>query len=201
MNLLQPALFLDRDGVINVDHGYVHRVEHFDFIPGIFELVRIANQSGFRVVVVTNQAGIARGYYSGETFSHLTEWMLRRFAEQEATIDAVYHCPHHPSDGLGVNKLDCQCRKPQPGLLLQAIADLAIAGEHSIIIGDKLSDLEAGKRAGVRHLVLLKNHNHSGPTSDLPEAAVEIATLLDPALLHLLHAHQQTQGVTSATQT
>jgi D-glycero-D-manno-heptose 1,7-bisphosphate phosphatase len=195
VNLWQPALFLDRDGVINIDHGYVHQVENFDFIPGIFELVRIANESGFRVVVITNQAGIARGYYSEETFFHLTKWMLRRFTEEGATVDAVYHCPHHPSHGLGVNKLDCQCRKPQPGLLLQAIGDLAIARANSIIIGDKLSDMEAGQRAGLRHLFLLKHNNLSGLNPKFPIGAVKIASLLDPVLLQLLRPPKAFPGV------
>jgi D-glycero-D-manno-heptose 1,7-bisphosphate phosphatase len=194
MSHRQPALFLDRDGVINVDHGYVSQPEHFQFIPGIFELVRIANEHSFRVVVATNQAGIARGYYSSETFSQLTDWMLQRFIENGALIDSVYHCPHHPTEGLGFYRLDCQCRKPQPGLLLQAMAELTIAAPESIIIGDKPSDLEAGQSAGVGHLFLLNHGKLSDVRPALPEGAHEIATLLDPALVHLLRKPQALPG-------
>lgn len=193
MTHLKPALFLDRDGVINVDHGYVHQTEHFQFIPGIFDLVRLANQNNFYVVVITNQAGIARGYYSQTTFSHLTQWMLDRFSDAGACVDAVYHCPHHPTEGLGSNRLDCHCRKPHPGLLLQAMADLAIAASHSIMIGDKSSDLVAGQRAGVPHLFLFNHQQLPAQSSDLPDSAVAITELSDPALLHLLRTHQISQ--------
>jgi D-glycero-D-manno-heptose 1,7-bisphosphate phosphatase len=188
MNFQRPALFLDRDGVINVDYGYVHQEKDFHFIPGVFELVRTANNLNFHVVVITNQAGIARGYYSQSTFSRLTQWMLERFGEVGACIDAVYHCPHHPTEGLGLNKLDCFCRKPHPGLLLQAIADLDIVASHSILIGDKPSDLIAGQNAGVPHLFLLTHQHLPGQRSDLPDSAVAIRHLYDPALLHLLNA-------------
>lgn len=193
MNHQQPALFLDRDGVINVDHGYVHQKEHFHFIPGIFDLVRTANQCNFHVVVVTNQAGIARGYYSQATFSHLTQWMIKKFGEAGASINAVYHCPHHPTEGLGYNKIDCDCRKPHPGLLLQAMAELDIAVPHSILIGDKPSDLIAGKRAGVPHLFLLTHKHLPDQSCDLPNSAVAIRHLFDPALLHLLLAHRSSR--------
>lgn len=186
----RPALFLDRDGVINIDHGYVHQREHFHFIPGIFELVRTANEHDFHVVVVTNQAGIARGFYSQATFSLLTQWMLRRFSDAGACIDAIYHCPHHPTAGLGTHRQECHCRKPQPGLLLQAMADLDIAASHSILIGDRSTDLLAGQRAGVTHLFLFNPQAPSTPATDLPARAVAIDQLLDPAVLHQLQAHR-----------
>lgn len=190
MNHQRPALFLDRDGVINVDHGYVHQREHFHFMPGIFELVRTANEHNFRVVVVTNQAGIARGYYTQKEFSRLTQWMLERFDDLGAYIDAVYHCPHHPTEGIGTNMHDCHCRKPQPGLLLQAMSDLAIDVPRSILIGDKPSDLLAGQRADVPNLFLF-NHNHPPVNSvDLPDSSIAITSLSDPVLLRLIRSHQ-----------
>lgn len=150
----RPALFLDRDGVINVDYGHVHRIEQFDFVPGIFDLVRAANRANWFVVVVTNQAGIAKGFYSEVDFAELTEWMLARFEMSGARIDRVYHCPHHPD--FSGNGNPCGCRKPSPGMLLQAIEDLPIAVDQSAIIGDKDSDLAAAEAAGVNARFLLK---------------------------------------------
>jgi D-glycero-D-manno-heptose 1,7-bisphosphate phosphatase len=143
------ALFLDRDGVINVDHGYVHEAEKCDFVDGIFELVRLANAAGMAAVVVTNQAGIGRGYFSEATFAAFSEWMRDAFKQQGARLDRVYHCPHHPDAGVGSYRQACACRKPQPGMLNQAQRELDLDMAGSLIIGDKLSDLEAGVRAGV----------------------------------------------------
>jgi D-glycero-D-manno-heptose 1,7-bisphosphate phosphatase len=151
----RPALFLDRDGVINIDYGYVHRDEDFQFIDGIFDLVNAANQSGYLVVVVTNQAGIGRGYYTEEDFFELTEWMCEQFALYDAKIDAVYFCPYHPEYGLGKYRRESKHRKPGPGMLLDAARDLNIDLTRSIIVGDKASDLEAGHRAGVGTLLCL----------------------------------------------
>ena len=151
--MLRPALFLDRDGVINVDRGYVHRQEDFEFMPGIFELVRTANKRGYLVVVVTNQAGIGRGYYSELQFLSLTSWMKECFRIEGARIDAVYFCPFHPEYGIGVYRQESDCRKPNPGMLFQAAKDFEIELTKSIIVGDKLSDMEAGRSAGVGSLI------------------------------------------------
>ncbi len=147
------ALFLDRDGVINVDHGYVHTPENFQFIEGVFDLVAAANRSGYLVVVVTNQAGIGRGYYSEAQFHELTHWMRGRFAEHGGQIDGVYFCPYHPEHGIGPYRRESELRKPAPGMLLQAQSELGIDLEQSILIGDKLSDMAAGRSAGVGTLL------------------------------------------------
>lgn len=152
---LQPALFLDRDGVINVDHGYVYRPQDFQFIDGIFELVKAANQAGYLVIVVTNQAGIGRGYYSENDFNTLTDWMLSQFSERGAKVDAVYFCPFHPEHGVGEYRRFTECRKPGPGMLLTAAKDFNIALNKSIIIGDKISDIVAGQRASVGTLLYI----------------------------------------------
>ncbi|NCU38315.1 D-glycero-beta-D-manno-heptose 1,7-bisphosphate 7-phosphatase [Candidatus Saccharibacteria bacterium] len=149
----RPALFLDRDGVINVDHGYVSKPEQFDFIEGIFDLVVAANQTGYLTVVVTNQAGIGRGYYTEADFHRLTDWMCRQFAMRGAQIDAVYYCPSHPEHGIGEYRKDDDCRKPAPGMLLQAQNELDIDLKRSVLVGDKLSDIQAGERAGVEILI------------------------------------------------
>lgn len=149
-----PALFLDRDGVINVDHAYVHRIEDFEFIPGIFELCRAARAAGHKLVVVTNQAGIARGLYSEDQFHALTAWMKQRFADEGAPLDGVYFCPTHPTAGIGHYRVESTFRKPGPGMLLQAARELAIDLPRSAIVGDKVSDMQAGAAAGLRRLFL-----------------------------------------------
>ncbi|EOB6055467.1 D-glycero-beta-D-manno-heptose 1,7-bisphosphate 7-phosphatase [Escherichia coli] len=160
----KPALFLDRDGVINVDHGYVHTPEKFEFVHGIFDVVLAANRAGYLVVVVTNQAGIGRGYYSETQFHALTDWMKTKFAERGGTIDAVYFCPYHPEYGIGEYRRESSFRKPAPGMLLQAKNELGIDLERSILIGDKPTDMAAGRAAGVGTLLHFygeKNGNNS----------------------------------------
>ncbi len=170
----RKALFLDRDGVINIDYGYVHTPEKTIFIDGIFELVRHANEAGYAVVVVTNQAGIARGYFTEAQFQDFTRWMVEAFREQGAVIDRVYHCPHHPEAGIGALKLACECRKPEPGMFLQAQRELDLDMAGSIIVGDKPSDLEAGRRAGVTQRFLFLHED-----KEALDAEDKISTLLD----------------------
>lgn len=145
----RKALFLDRDGVINADHGYVHTPERTDWVPGIFDLAARAWNHGFLVIVVTNQAGIARGYYDELQFYRYTQWVHEQFAARGAPLLATYHCPHHPDAGLGELKIACSCRKPQPGMLLQAAQDWDICLASSLLVGDKESDIEAARLAGV----------------------------------------------------
>ncbi|MBR7960223.1 D-glycero-beta-D-manno-heptose 1,7-bisphosphate 7-phosphatase [Burkholderia latens] len=150
----RKALFLDRDGVINVDHGYVHRRQDCVFVDGIFDLVRRANAAGYQVLIVTNQAGIARGYFSETQFDAFMTWMRDAFGALGARIDRVYFCPHHPDAGMGAYKQACTCRKPQPGMFEAARRDLGLDMSASIMIGDKPSDLDAAARAGVGHRFL-----------------------------------------------
>ncbi len=153
--MTRKALFLDRDGVVNIDTGYVHAPNACVFVDGIFELVRAANHADYAVVLVTNQAGIARGYFTLAQFEAFTDWMRGEFQKRGAHMDRVYHCPHHPEFGLGELRQTCACRKPQPGMFFQARADLDLDMENSLMIGDKLSDLEAAAHAGVAHRFLL----------------------------------------------
>jgi len=166
------ALFLDRDGVINVNHGYVHTPEATDWIDGIFELVRQANASGFLPIVVTNQAGIARGYYDEQAFRAYTRWMHDVFSAREAPLAATYYCPHHPDFG---DRIDCACRKPHPGLLLAAGDDYRLDLARSLMIGDKPGDIEAARRAGVGEALLLAPESGDGT----PEGVRRIAALAD----------------------
>lgn len=145
---MKKALFLDRDGVINKEKNYLYKIEDFEFIDAVFETCRYFQEKGYLIIIITNQAGIARGKYSEEDFETLTEWMLDEFKKNSVAITKVYHCPHHP-DFTG----ECECRKPNPGMLLKAQKDFEIDMKNSILVGDKESDIEAGLRAGV-----LKNY-------------------------------------------
>lgn len=164
------ALFLDRDGVINVDHGYVHKPEQTDWVPGIFDLARAARAAGYALVVVTNQAGIARGYYDEAQFRAYTRWMHARFAEEGAPLLATYYCPHHPEAGQGAYKVACACRKPEPGMLLEAIGRHGLDPAGSVMVGDTPKDMEAAAAAGVVRRFLL-----CGPGAEPGESAAGIA--------------------------
>jgi D-glycero-D-manno-heptose 1,7-bisphosphate phosphatase len=157
--LVRPALFLDRDGVINVDHGHVHKIEDFEFIPGIFELARKANQAGWLVIIVTNQAGIAKGYYTEEAFRTLMDWVCEQFRQNGAKIDAVYHCSHHPDFG---DIRECACRKPLPGMFLAAAAAHGIDLSASVMIGDHDTDILAASRASIRQTYLVRDKTVAG---------------------------------------
>jgi D,D-heptose 1,7-bisphosphate phosphatase len=146
----KPCAFLDRDGVINEDTDYVHTPEGFRFMPGMPDAIRVLNDAGWLVVVVTNQAGIGRGYYTERDFEEFARWIDERLAESGAHVDATYHCPHHPTAGVGEYLRACDCRKPAPGMVLRAIAEWEPDVGRSFMLGDKLSDMEAAAGAGVR---------------------------------------------------
>lgn len=151
------ALFLDRDGVINIERRYVHSREEFQFQEGIFELCQAAQSLGLILVVVTNQAGIAREYFTESEFVELTEWMIQEFAWRWIQIARVYYCPFHPIYGVGPYKFDSPDRKPRPGMLLRARIELDLNMSSSIIIGDKWSDIGAAEAAGVGTKILVRS--------------------------------------------
>ncbi len=142
------AIFLDRDGVINVDKQYVSRIEDFEFKEGIFEVLHFLQDAGYLLIVVTNQSGIGRGYYTHEAFEELTRWKLASLEAEGIHIHEVYYCPHAP-------EWECDCRKPSPRMLLEAQKKYAIDMKKSWMIGDKKSDIDAGKNAGVGKTVLI----------------------------------------------
>jgi D-glycero-D-manno-heptose 1,7-bisphosphate phosphatase len=155
MNPIQRALFLDRDGVINHEIGYLHRAEEVVFVDGIFSLCRTAMALGYRIIVVTNQAGIARGYYSVAQFDGLMDWMRMQLRTEHVELDAVYYCPYHPEHGIGAYRRDHIDRKPAPGMLLRGAAEFGIDLAHSVMVGDRCSDIAAANTAGLRQAFLI----------------------------------------------
>jgi D-glycero-D-manno-heptose 1,7-bisphosphate phosphatase len=155
MKTMQKAAFLDRDGVINVDHGYVSSPEQFEFIEGVFAACRHLQQQGYLLIVVTNQSGIGRGYYNEQQFHSLTDWMKAQFESHGVFITEVFFCPHHPINAKPPYQIDCDCRKPAPGMLLQAINKYQIDPGQSLMLGDKKADMQAAQAAGVGRKVLV----------------------------------------------
>lgn len=149
----RPAAFLDRDGVLNIDHGYTHRIDQFDWVEGAPEAVRLLNDANYTVIVVTNQAGVARGLYSETAIHAFHDHMQKLLHARGAHIDAFYYCPHHPNAVVQALAVNCVCRKPGTGMLEQAGREWPIDLSRSFLIGDSASDMEAAaafKIAGIR---------------------------------------------------
>ena len=174
--VLRKAAFLDRDGVINLDRAYVHKWEEFEFVPGAVEAMRRLKQAGYALVVVTNQSGLARGMYTEVQYQALTVRMREALAEAGAEVDAVYHCPHHPKGSVSELAVDCDCRKPAPGMILRGARELGLSLLDSILIGDKPSDIEAARAAGVGRAFLVQSDNEES-TNDLGGADAAYADL------------------------
>lgn len=149
------ALFLDRDGVINEEIGYLIRSEDVRFVPGLFPLLRTAVELGYRLVVVTNQSGIARGLYTETEFHALMEWVAAELARERITLDCIYYCPYHPEHGEGQYRREHPDRKPGPGMLLRAAEELSLDLQQSLMVGDRCSDIAAANAAGLREAFLL----------------------------------------------
>lgn len=158
MSLQRPAVFFDRDGVLNIDHGYTYRKEEFQWMPGAIEAIRHFNLKGYYVFVVTNQSGIARGYYTEEDVKKLHSFMNEELAKYSAHIDAFYYCPHHVDGKIEKYIQSCQCRKPQPGMLLQAAKEWCIDLAKSFMIGDRPSDTEAAEAANIKGYLFSGNN-------------------------------------------
>ena len=146
--MIQKAVFFDRDGVINVDYGYVSTIHDFQFTNGIFPVMRSLQERHYALIIITNQSGIGRGYYSELDFQVLTKWMLKQFEGEKINIDGIYYCPHSPEER-------CSCRKPKAGMILQAIQEHRLSLSGSWMVGDKKSDMLAAERAGIKNRVLL----------------------------------------------
>lgn len=154
---MTKTLFLDRDGVINIDHGYIYQAEKFEFITGVFDACQRFQQAGYQIVIVTNQSGIGRGYYTEQDFQRLTKWMLAEFSNHGIEVLDVMYCPHHPEKAMAKYLTKCDCRKPEPGMLLQAINEYNIDPKTSIMVGDKASDIQAAINAGLGQKYLVSS--------------------------------------------
>src|SRR5437588_2001998 len=151
---LHPALFLDRDGTLVHPRHYPSRPEDLRLYDGLGPYLRCLQESGFRLVVVTNQSGIARGYFTAAHLRQMHAHLAAQLARLGVRLDAIYHCPHHPDGAIPELAVRCTCRKPQPGLVLQAAAALSLDPRHSWLVGDILDDVEAGNRAGCRTILV-----------------------------------------------
>jgi D-glycero-D-manno-heptose 1,7-bisphosphate phosphatase len=174
---MNRAVFIDRDGTINVEKEYLYQAEEFEFIPGAERAIRLLNEAGYLVVVVTNQSGVARGYYTEEDVLLLHRHISSRLEQCGARVDSWHFCPHHPS-GRGSYALPCRCRKPQPGMLLEAARRFDIDMESSFMVGDKLVDVEAGRAAGCSS-VLVRTGYGSKEEGRLPDGTQVFDNLLD----------------------
>ena len=167
---MPKALFLDRDGVVNVEKNYLYKIDDFELMEGILDVCRHYEAKGYLIIIVTNQSGISRGYYTQEDFNRLSEWMIEHFKSLGITISRIYHCPHHESiDG------QCDCRKPEPGMFLEAQRDFDLDMASSVMIGDNERDIQAAIRAGVATNILLS-------TQESESAANRIVTSLKELL-------------------
>lgn len=163
---MNKAIFLDRDGIINIDHSYVYKKENFEFCDGVFEALQYFQFLGYQLFIVTNQSGIGRGYYTKEDFEKLTSWMLQEFTYKDIKITKVYYCPHTPDEG-------CACRKPKIGMFKKAQEEFDIDMKNSWMIGDKPSDIQAGYNAGISNTIFVNK------TTTCKDASYSVNSILD----------------------
>ncbi|MCM1303073.1 MAG: D-glycero-beta-D-manno-heptose 1,7-bisphosphate 7-phosphatase [Lachnospiraceae bacterium] len=151
---MNKAVFLDRDGTINIDKGYVFQREQFEYINGVTEALRLLGELGYQLVIVTNQSGIARGYYTIHDFEQLNDWMLSDLKKRGIEIAGIYYCPHHPRGRNRQYAMECDCRKPKTGLFWRAQKELQIDMEHSYAVGDRIRDLCICGESNVQGILL-----------------------------------------------
>lgn len=173
MNGKHAAVFLDRDGTINEEVNYLSRMEQLRLYPQTLEAIRLVNAAGMKAVVVTNQSGIARGYFTEEFVCSVHNRINELLRAGGARIDGFYVCPHHPVYGNGIYKQDCECRKPKPGLLLQAAAEMGIDLARSYMVGDMLKDIETGKKLGVKGILVRTGYGSNIVRTDMPAYIAE----------------------------
>ena len=183
----RAAIFLDRDGTLNIEKNYLYRIEDFEWIPGAVEAIRQINLMGYLAIVVSNQSGIARGYYESKAVHELHQHMSHLLDRVGARIDGYYFCPHHPAFGVARN---CTCRKPEPGMLLQAQKTFDIDMRRSWFIGDKLSDIEAGFKAGVSPILVRTGYGSDVHASIASSCFSEVDVVSAVRRIELLNYHE-----------
>jgi D-glycero-D-manno-heptose 1,7-bisphosphate phosphatase len=184
MTGVRRAAFLDRDGVINEERAFVHTVEEFAWVPGTVEALRHLKAAGYLLVIITNQSGIARGLYTEADYVALTQHMQNELAVHGVHLDAIDHCPHLPDAPVPRYRLDCECRKPRPGMIERICRTLDVDVSASILVGDRLSDIEAGRRAGVGRCFLVRSGQALDAAAEMMADGVyaNLATCVDAAV-------------------
>ncbi len=176
---LRPAVFLDRDGTINEQMGYINHISRFHLLPGVAEAIRRLNEARIPVIVVTNQSGLARGYFPAELLTAVHEKMVTLLAEHGAHVDGIYICPHHPEAKREEYRVNCDCRKPKTGLLVQAAKDLGLDLVRSFVVGDRWSDLKTAANCGATPVLVLTGYGsgdalYIGPSQEVQPAMVGV---------------------------
>jgi D-glycero-D-manno-heptose 1,7-bisphosphate phosphatase len=166
-HMLRKAAFLDRDGVINKDKAYVHRWQDFEFVPGAIEGMQRLQGAGYALVIVTNQSGLARGYYTETQYQELTAALRAELTQNGVSLEGVYHCPHHPQGSVAELAIECDCRKPSPGMILQAAKELNLSLSESLMVGDKPADIQAARAAGVGRAYWVQSDNQESENYDM----------------------------------
>jgi len=174
---MKKAIFLDRDGTINIDKEYVYKIVDFEFLPGVKDALILLCQAGYRLVIISNQSGVARGYYSEEDIWTLHNWLLETLASDGIIIAGIYYCPHHPKAHIEAYRMECGCRKPGLDLFHKAISELKLDINHSIAIGNKMRDLQICRYSDCRGYLL----GVSEPETSLPTSVLRVADLLSAA--------------------
>ncbi len=184
VNEVRKAAFLDRDGVINVDHGYVSAWENFEFLPGAATAMQSLSRAGYQLIIVSNQSGIGRGFYTEADLRALNGALSAHMQEEfDTVIGGFYHCPHHPTEAVGALRTVCDCRKPAPGMILRAARELNLALPDSVLVGDKSSDILAGRAAGVGRLFWVGDPSKESLVMSGVEAVFALSDV--PALLEI----------------
>lgn len=183
---IHKAVFLDRDGVITEDPPhYAHRIDQLSIIPKSGDAIRLLNDNNFLVIVISNQSGVARGYYEEKDIKIFNDEMERLLKKENACIDSIYYCPHHPNAVVERYRIECECRKPKPGMIHQAIQKNSIDIRKSFVVGDKWSDINAGRSAGCKTVLVLTGHGNE-ERSNKQVSADYIATDLFDAVTHFI---------------